>query len=275
MKKTLTLLAALAAALAVGALPAAAVVGGVPDQDGHPYVGLVVTYKADGNVIGRCSGALISPTVFVTAGHCTYDAASAQVWFDSGYPNPIKVSLDFDPTTPSCTGVTGFPCTGGDTGTPITDPSFDKATFMLHDVGVVVLDEPVGLQRYGVLPGENELESLKTSAHTTFAAVGYGAQASFPPAAAWKDVAVRTRMVSHPQLLQIDNPSIGPQSLIVSNNAHTGGMCFGDSGGPYLLGDSNTIAGVTSFGKQTCGGNAGVFRLDRQDVLDFLSPYAP
>jgi hypothetical protein len=278
MKKTFALFAALAAALAVGALPAAAITDGVPDQDGHPYVGLMVEYDAAGNVLGRCSGALISPTVFVAAGHCTYGVAHAQVWFDPGYPTPIPLGTGFDPTAVplTCNGVSGFPCTGGAMGTPYAYPDFDPSAFPLHDVGVVVLDHRVDLPGgYGALPGVDQLDALKPSAHTTFTAVGYGAQASFPPAAAWKNLAVRTRMVAHPQLLQIDTPSTGPQSLIVSDNAHTGGTCFGDSGGPYLLGDSDTIAGVTSFGKQTCSGNAGVFRLDRADVLAWLTGFLP
>src|SRR5258706_14538490 len=41
----------------------------------HPYVGLIVFYTADGTFLQRCSGALISPTKFVTAGHCVEAAA--------------------------------------------------------------------------------------------------------------------------------------------------------------------------------------------------------
>jgi len=34
------------------------------------------------------------------------------------------------------------------------------------------------------------------------------------------------------------------------------------------------IAGVTSFGLNfTCGGTGGVFRVDRQNVLDFVNSY--
>ena len=37
---------------------------------------------------------------------------------------------------------------------------------------------------------------------------------------------------------------------------------------------SNVIGGVTSFGLNgTCGGTGGVFRLDRKNVLDFVSRY--
>lgn len=50
-----------------------------------------------------------------------------------------------------------------------------------------------------------------------------------------------------------------------------GGTCFGDSGGPNFLGDTNVVAGVTSFGlNSTCGGTGGVYRVDRSDDLDRL-----
>jgi hypothetical protein len=57
-------------------------------------------------------------------------------------------------------------------------------------------------------------------------------------------------------------------------NASTGGTCFGDSGGPNYLGSSTVIAAETSFGRNgNCAGTGGVFRLDRQNVLDFVRPF--
>ena len=79
-------------------------------------------------------------------------------------------------------------------------------------------------------------------------------------------------MVAEPHLLQINTPGFtGDFSLLLSNNASTGGTCFGDSGGPNFLGDSNVIAGVTSFGiNGNCAGTGGVYRVDRADDLDWL-----
>jgi secreted trypsin-like serine protease len=82
------------------------------------------------------------------------------------------------------------------------------------------------------------------------------------------------RMFASPHLVQINTGFTGNFSLLLSNNASTGGTCFGDSGGPNYLGTSNVIAGVTSFGLNgSCGGTGGVFRLDRANVLDFVSQY--
>ena len=73
--------------------------------------------------------------------------------------------------------------------------------------------------------------------------------------------------------IQINVPGFtGPFSMLLSNNAATGGTCFGDSGGPNFYGDSNVVAGITSFGiNGNCAGTGGVFRTDKQDVHDFVS----
>jgi len=80
--------------------------------------------------------------------------------------------------------------------------------------------------------------------------------------------------VAHPKLDQINGGLVGDFSLLLSNNANTGGTCFGDSGGPNFIGTSNTIAGVTSFGLNgTCGGTGGVYRVDRADDLNWLATF--
>ena len=140
---------------------------------------------------------------------------------------------------------------------------------------MVELAEPIYLDEYGTLPAVDSLDQLKTKRglqDVTFTSVGYGLQASFPDAASWKTVADRVRMVAHPHLIQINVPGFtGDFSLLLSNNHKTGGTCFGDSGGPNFLGDSNVVAGVTSFGiNGNCAGTGGVFRMDRQDVQDFI-----
>jgi hypothetical protein len=166
-------------------------------------------------------------------------------------------------------------------------PLFETAPFVLHDVGVVILKWPgvvLPAKEYGVLPSVNQFDALKKRRglqDTTFTAVGYGLQQSYPDQASFLANNSRTRYFSTPQLLQINVPGFtGDFSMLLSNNTNTGGTCFGDSGGPnfYRSGTSETkiVAGVTSYGiNGNCGGTGGVFRMDRQDVIDFVKTYIP
>jgi hypothetical protein len=268
MKKlSLAVLTSIALALPYAG-PAHAVTDGVPDGNGHPFVGLLV-FDVGGVPAWRCSGTLLSSTVLLTAGHCTDGATGGRVWFEAdvqsnqaalGYPGGGLTSVAFCEIK--------------------THPQFSEGSFVLHDVGVVVLCAPHESSVYGVLPAANQLDALKTKRgkqDVTFTSVGYGLQKSFPDAASWKDQAYKIRMVATPHLLQINTPGFtGDFSLLLSNNAATGGTCFGDSGGPNFLGNTNIVAGVTSFGiNSNCGGTGGVFRMDRQNVLDFVNDFLP
>ena len=155
-------------------------------------------------------------------------------------------------------------------------PDYPNAPFFVNDVGMIELAEAFDTGGvYGELPEVDSLDQYKTKRgqnKVTFTSVGYGLQQSFPDPAYWKTNNVKVRMVAHPKLDQINTPGFtGDFSLLLSNNAHTGGTCFGDSGGPNFLFDTNIVAGVTSFGLNgNCAGTGGVFRMDRQNVQDFV-----
>lgn len=240
---------------------ASAVTDGYEDGDGHPYVGLMVA-SIGGAPQWRCSGTLISPTLFLTAGHCTFGADHVEIWFDADVTNAAAH---------------GYPFSGDVGGTPYSHPNYNDSAFFLFDLGVVVLDEPVMMSEYGVLPGLDQLDALKTQRgqqDVTFTAVGYGLQKSFPDAASWKNSALRIRMVAEPHLIQINGGLVGDFSILLSNNANTGGTCFGDSGGPNFIGNSNVVGGVTSFAVNgNCAGSGGVYRIDRADDLNWLATF--
>ena len=258
MRKTFAALVVLVCALVLGLAPAGAVTDGELDDNGHPYVDLMVAQDKKGNPLWRCSGTLISSKLFLTAGHCTEaPAAQAEIWFQSDVESGIPAN--------------GYPNKGQVGGKTYTHPDYDPNAFFIRDLGVVVLDKAMTMSTYGKLPALNQLDALKPSSSTTFTAVGYGLQKSFPDAASWKDSAQRIRMVSYPHLLQINTGFTGDFSILLSNNSNTGGTCFGDSGGPNFVGKSNVVGGVTSFGLQsTCAGSGGVFRVDRSWSLDWL-----
>ena len=268
MRRALLLLAAAVAAVLVTAIPASAVTDGELDGDGHPAVVLILM-EVNGAPAFRCSGTLIAPTYVLTAGHCAGapgEFSGMRIFTESDVQGGIGTTNN-------------YPLGGGPNSIEAirfaAHPLFPTAPFFVHDVGMLELASPVDLPdgEYGTLPTANQFDTLQPRRSTTFTSVGYGLQRSFPTAAAWKNSASRTRYVAHPHLIQINRGLVGDYSFLLSNNANTGGTCFGDSGGPNFLGDNSSrlVAAVTSFGlNSTCGGTGGVFRLDRQDVLDFI-----
>jgi hypothetical protein len=252
--------AALVAALAG---PASAITrGGTLDGEDHPYVGLFIA-EVDGAPAWRCSGALISPTVFVTAGHCTIGADGAQLWFETDVQNQP--------------GRAGYPFEGEVTGTPFTFPPYDDDAFYLYDLGVVVLDDAVELDRYASLPAVGELDTLDPGRkRATVTAVGYGLQGVVPELQAELTryradlMVVDTTGVVGMRQTFADLPGTG--SFTVSGDAAHGGTCFGDSGGPMLIGD--TIVGVNSFGlNANCAGVGGAYRIDKATDLEWIEGF--
>jgi len=250
---------------------ASAITDGELDGEDHPHVVLLLM-EVGGEPMYRCSGTLLSPTVLLTAGHCT-----------SNYPDEPYSGMRVFTESDVENGDNSYPYAGNNSIEAVAwyaHPLFETDDpFYMHDVGIVILEEPgvVGLDIYGDLPEMDQLDALMPSRgqKAEFTAVGYGLQASFPEGADWKTQADRIRMVAYPHLLQLNAPGMtGDFSMLLSNNNNTGGTCYGDSGGPNFLGDTNIVAGVTSFGMNvSCAGTGGVFRMDRQDVLDFVTHF--
>jgi hypothetical protein len=278
MRRKVVILVSVFLLLAVSVIPAAAVTDGTLDGDGHPAVVLLLM-EINGTPRFRCSGTLLSPTVLLTAGHCAGEPgefSGMRVFTESDVQAGIGTTNNYPFAGPNSVEAVEWH----------SHPLFTEAQFYLHDVGVVILQAPgvvLDPSEYGDLPSVNQFDSLKTRRghhNNTFTAVGYGLQASFPTAAAWKNAASRTRYVATPYLIQINGGIVGGFSFLLSNNAHSGGTCFGDSGGPNFYGsgatETKTVAGVTSFGLNgNCAGTGGVFRMDRADVLAFVNTYLP
>jgi hypothetical protein len=266
-------------ALTTAALPAAAITGGEPDGNRHPNVGLILFYAPDGRF--RCSATLISPTVLITAAHCTEGTlGSTLVTFNSviaeAPPSPFPVAADPNVGyTPEEIAAAGYL-----SGTALTHPEYSGFTDIRNwnDVGVIVLDEPVT----GITPARlapiNYLDQFAQPVlnMTLFELVGYGTEVRKPETGPQKP-----QPMTYPLLRRYTTgpgQKLTSQILQLNGNINDtrggGGTCFGDSGGPVFL--NGYLVAVTSYGyTENCRYLGGYQRVDIPVVQDWLESVTP
>jgi Trypsin len=275
--------AGVVAALAIAITPASAITGDFVEDFEHPFVGLVVFYDKDGEFIWRCTGSLLTPTVFLTAGHCADTvggAVTARVYFQQ------DAGVNFDPVT-EVDPVTGYPeyCAAGTLGVTCATSdqlyNFDYPGSLhlpsTHDVGLVILDQPIFLSEYGVLAEAGSLDKLATQRglqDLIFTVSGYGLTYKNQEHNGKPNVSFRERLMALSHLVNLNSAiNAGFNLQTVGKGTGQGGTCNGDSGGPVFYGgySSNTIVAVTSFGLNTlCRGTDYAFRTDQQVVIDWI-----
>jgi secreted trypsin-like serine protease len=235
----------------VTAAPAGAITNGSDDGNRHPEVGMMLAQQvhSDGTWT-RCTGTLISPTVFLTAAHCEIPGVSqVRVTFDSAFTYPGKTY----------------------TGTWHADPQYSQAQGDPHDIAVIVLDKSPRIDP-AQLPAAGSNDTLPANQQFTSVGYGTGAAVNGPGGHTFPIDDVRHYAVGTLN-------SVTKSWLRISQNAShgDGGTCYGDSGGPNFLGagtqETDVIAATTITGDTSCGSTNVDYRLDTPSARDFLSGY--
>ena len=279
----------LAAALIVGlvgasAAPAAAITGGQPDGEGHPYGALLLVPG-----IGFCSGTLIAPDVVLTAGHCTY------IWSNPpegigpidtvmvSFAAQAEVDENWNPVNPA----DWHPASSW-----ITHPGFVPEQWpFTFDYGLMYLDNPVAVTP-AALPDVGLVEDLIGDHGQTayrFNDVGYG-----------QDGVINgdgRPIPNFPFTLNVATERYAPGTgsfggdhfaawFITQStpSSEHGGPCGGDSGSGVFPADNESI-GDTVIAVHTgnyklgvegaiCGRNTALnHRVDLPEVLDWIADH--
>lgn len=282
-KKLVLVVFSVMAILAVAVSPVYAITGNWVEDYEHPYVGLVVFYDANGEFIWRCTGTLLDPTTLLTAGHCADTeggAVTARVYFQQ------DAGANYDPAT-QIDPVTGYPeyCAEGTLGVTCATSdeiyNFDFTGSLTlpntHDVGLVILDQPIYMDEYAQLPEPNLLDQYATSRGTQdilFTVSGYGLTYKQQVQNGKPNESYRERLMAQATLVNLNSAlNAGFNLQTNGNGAGKGGTCNGDSGGPVFLGDysSDLLVAVTSFGLNSlCRGTDFAYRIDQPEVLEWI-----
>jgi hypothetical protein len=274
-------IASLASAVAAfcALAPAASAIGnGVPDGDAHPNVGmLAVGFEEDGELVryGICSGSYGGPRigqpelkVFVTAAHCVAWAPEEGVGADQFW-----VTFDANVTFDSTGAVTSL--NDWHRASEVAfDAAFGASHANPHDYGAVVLESaPAGLAPVE-WPTAGLLDTLAARGglrpDTVFDNVGYGLVPSFKQGPPRFEFAPG-RMSSTSRFMGLTHTYL--KLNMNSELEENGGVCFGDSGSPKFIHDTNMVVAITTGGDAICRANNYNSRLDTSEARAFYGQY--
>ena len=267
MRRDLSLVLALAAALLVSAHAGAITYGQIDSTNAYSNVGSFIVQAPNGQIFPFCSGTLIASNVFLTASHCTI--YFTQVLEPLGY----EAFVTFDQSIPYGSLTTGTTDLIAVTDV-VTNPGYNQSQSDSGDIGALILAEaPAGITS-ATLPQCGLLDQLSVRnglRGATFTAVGYGVQNRVVGGGVpyFQDVNPIPRMYAFSSFLALNKGY-----LRLSQNPATGdgGACYGDSGGPIFLTANGTtyLVAITITGDAVCRATNVVYRLDTVSAQAFL-----
>jgi len=253
------------------ALPVQAITFGEFDGEAHPNVGMLwARLPGEDQLYGVCTGTKVPAAVglgydvFLTAAHCLAWAPAGTTWLVTFDPETVDYSAD--PPEIIATFITAEGA--------VFHPGYNHDMADLHDIGVVFLPQgstdgidPAAVPPLGLLDELNTKNGLKGQ---TFLTVGYGSTRldktkGFQPLyyEDMRQFAFGTFSSLTKSWLHISmNPAKGD-----------GGTCYGDSGGPHFLGDSDLLVSITVTGDSPCRASDVTYRIDTASAQAFLSDY--
>jgi Trypsin len=268
LRNAATVAAAIAAmALLLVAAPAGAVIGGTSDTENHyANVGVLQLHVGD-DWFDFCSGTLVRSDVVLTAAHCT---DFLQEVGDDGFgPADLRISFDPEGDAPYSTvdhivvnpaWFTAGPCFGNSKGACLS-PGHE-------DIALVFLDASVAGVTPAPIAGPGYLDTLDLKSET-FTVVGYGTDAFITGSAASpKAITIFDGIRSYRDVSAIPAKDAFPDRFLKV----TKGVCFGDSGGPLLHGDTIVALNTWTFSYRWDGPNLE-YRVDSAPAQAFLSTY--
>jgi len=210
-----------------------------------------------------CSGTVIAPDVFLTAGHClagVNDVSILGITFDNNFFSAPEDHV-ISPVS------------------YVVHPLYGHDQANLYDLALVFL--PAG-STIGITPAKLTTAGLldDLSAHgdlhgVDFTSVGYGVLADWkhgPPQLwleGWRNYASAPLMALTPTQIYLN---------INEDATGGGGACYGDSGGPIFLpvnGEDTLVGFTTKRSDKYCRAMTTYYRLDTPWSREFLSQYVP
>jgi hypothetical protein len=268
----LVLSASLAVGLAIAPRVQAIVYGFTDTNNVFPNTGaFIVKSSASGQIFPICTGTLISPTVFLTASHCTipYETDLALRGFTAhvSFDNPIPFG---DLTTRRTKLIPVVQV--------VTNPNYNPSQSDPGDIAVLLLNasDTRGITPATLPPADllDQLAAQNGLQTAVFTPVGYGLQNRVTGAGTpfFQDLNPAPRMYAFSSFNALNGAF-----LRLSQNPATGngGTCFGDSGGPNFFNYNGTrlLTAITITGDAVCRSTNVTYRLDTASARTFLAPY--